>query len=106
MPTLECLDERSRSILEQLKQMTGHFDSSLNSVRESLDARDSSLEQRLEKLEADILAIKLFHAQEDGKRSIILWVGGIAFMALSSMFGAVGNIIYTWMTKPGGILGN
>lgn len=99
MPTLECLDERSRAILARLDDMSEHFDANFKELR----AESST---RLRAIEEDVYELKLRMASDDGKRAAAVWIGGVALTALAAIFGAVGNILYTWIIGPHGPLKN
>jgi hypothetical protein len=100
MPTLECLDERSRLILERLNEIDERFVKGLGEVKFCVEERNRLLESRIESIENDIIQIKLQHAEENGKKSVFVWVGGIALTALASILGAVGNAVYSWIIRP------
>ena len=99
MPTLECLDERSRAILARLDDMSEHFDANFKELRAASEAR-------LRAVEEDVYKLKLQRASDEGKQAVAIWIGGVALTALAAIFGAVGNIIYTWVIGPHGPLKN
>lgn len=89
MPTLECLDERSVLILRRLEEIKTDLE-----VRgEKLDKQLIALEQRVSKIELDL-------AGENGKKSVLVWVGGVVF----ALLGAIANMIWVWLAGPKGPL--
>jgi hypothetical protein len=95
MPTLECLDERSKQILDRLKDMDDRIAQRLASFEEGVG-------KRLSKVEEDLASIKQERAREDGQKTVTLWVGG----AVLAMLGAIGNMILVWILGPKGPLGH
>lgn len=95
MPTLECLDERTKLILDRISSMDAK-------VTKRFDEFDSAFNERLTRLEDDVDAIKLSSAREDGQKSVTLWVGGLVL----AMLGAIGNMILVWLLGPKGPLGH
>lgn len=95
MPTLECLDERSKQILSRIDDMDLR-------INRRFDSFEEGVGERLKALEADIAIIKQENAREDGKKTVSLWVGGMVL----AMLGAIGNMVLVWLLGPKGPLGN
>jgi hypothetical protein len=95
MPTLECLDERSKQILDRLKDMDDR-------IAQRLDSFEEGVGKRLSKVEEDLASIKQERAREDGQKTVTLWVGG----AVLAMLGAIGNMLLVWILGPKGPLGH
>ena len=104
MPTLECLDERSRAILQKLEEMDDRYSATHAEFRSSMQTVNKELTDRISKVEKDIAQMLLDDAHESGKKQGALWAGGIALAAFSAVFGAVGNVLYTWFIGPNGPL--
>ena len=102
MPTLECLDERSRAIIKTLDDLSETLTVQYKEIRFCIDERDKRIDVKLRQIEADIQDLKLTRAEDKGKRSILIFIGGLALTAISAIFGAVGNILYQWLTGPSG----
>lgn len=99
MPTLECLDERTRAILTRLDQMDEKFSENFHSFRLAIEDRNKIIDKRLDEVEDEILKLKLQHAEESGKKSVMIWLGTVALTAVASILGAVGNAVYNWWVK-------
>ena len=97
MPTLECLDERSRLILERINEMDAKVSEAFRDFRFAIEERNKLIEKRIDVVEADIEAIKIHQAEERGKKTVMIW-----FMtAVASILGAVGNAVYNWwLSRP------
>ena len=102
MPTLECLDERTKLVKETLDRLSETLTVQYKDIRLCIDERDRRMDAQLEKIEKDIQDLKESRAEDRGKRSILIVLGGIALTAISAIFGAVGNILYQWLTGPHG----
>lgn len=102
MPTPECLEERSMQIIASLNKMEARFISDFSELKNAIEERNRLMDDRVGKVENDVLALKLQHAEEHGKRSMMITVGSIALTALASILGAVGNAIYNWFIKGHG----
>lgn len=89
MPTLECLDERTKAILAKLEDMDERY-----------GKVHGELWSYLHELRTDIANIKEANARESGKQQGIIWAGGLALGVFSAVCGVVGNFIYTWFTTP------
>lgn len=99
MPTLECLDERSRLILDGQERMDKRFTSSFHELRLCIEEQNRLTTKRIDDLQEDIEEIKLKMAEDQGKKSMLMWVGGIALTAFASIFGAIGNAVYSWVIR-------
>ena len=99
MPTLECLDERSKAILDRLEQIDEKFSENFRDFRSTIEERNKIIDRRIDAVEADMLALKIQRAEEGGKRSMLVWMGGIALTAFASIFGAIGNAVYSWVIR-------
>lgn len=99
MPTLECLDERSKAILARLEQLDDSISKRFDTFQFAIEERNKIIDQRLSEIEDDILQLKLQHAEEHGKKSMLIWLGGVTLTALASILGAVGNAVYSWWVK-------
>ena len=102
MPTLECLDERSRTIIKTLDDLSDKISIQHQEIRAYIEERDKSIDAKLKEIIGDVQDLKLSRAEDKGKRSILIFIGGIALTAISAIFGAVGNILYQWLTGPSG----
>ena len=102
MPTLECLDERTRIVKETLDDLSDKLTEQYRDIRLCIDERDKRIDMKLKQIEEDIQDLKLTRAEDRGKRSILIVLGGLALTAISAIFGAVGNILYQWATGPHG----
>ena len=102
MPTLECLDERSRTIIKTLDDLSDKISIQHQEIRAYIEERDKSIDAKLKEIIEDVQDLKLSRAEDRGKRSILIFIGGIALTAISAIFGAVGNILYQWLTGPSG----
>lgn len=112
MPTIECLDERSKAILSSINELKANFERHHAEFKEALEDMSKALEARIESHERDtdrrlnvvtqdILAIKLEHENERGRRSVLIWAGGIMLSGFSAVAGAIGNLAYTWLIERG-----
>ena len=79
--------------------MDRRFSESFRDFRLAIEEQSRVINKRLDAVEEDILELKLQHAEESGKKSMIMWLGGITLTAFASIFGAVGNAIYNWWIK-------
>lgn len=102
MPTLECLDERTRIVKETLDNLSDKLTEQYRDIRFCIEERDRKIDAKLKEIEEDIEDLKLSRAKDEGKRSILIVIGGFALTAISAIFGAIGNILYTWLTGPHG----
>jgi hypothetical protein len=102
MPTLECLDERTKLVKETLDGLSSTLTEQYRDIRFCIDERDKRIDAKLRQIEEDIQDLKLTRAEDKGKRSILILIGGLALTAISAIFGAVGNILYQWLTGPSG----
>ena len=102
MPTLECLDERTKIVKETLDDLSNKLTDQYKDIRLCINERDRRMDAQLTQIEEDIKDLKLSRAEDRGKRSILVFIGGIALTAISAIFGAVGNILYQWLTGPSG----
>lgn len=102
MPTLECLDERSRTIIKTLDDLSDKISIQHQEIRAYIEERDRSLDAKLKEIIDDVQDLKLTRAKDEGKQSILILVGGVALTAISAIFGAIGNILYQWLTGPSG----
>lgn len=103
MPTLECLDERTKIVKETLDDLSEKLTEQYKDIRFCIDERDRRIDAKLKQIEEDIQDLKLSRAEDKGKRSILIAIGGLALTAISAIFGAVGNILYQWLTSAGPI---
>jgi hypothetical protein len=95
MPTLECLDERSKQTLDRLNDLS-------EQLMRRFDSFEAGVGKRLSALESDVAVIKQERAREDGQKTVTLWVGG----AVLAMLGAIGNMLLVWILGPKGPLGH
>lgn len=95
MPTLECLDERSKQTLSRLEDLDER-------LMRRFDSFEEGIGKRISAIEADVAQIKQERAREDGQKTVTLWVGG----AVLAMLGAIGNMILVWILGPKGPLGH
>jgi hypothetical protein len=102
MPTLECLDERSKTIIKTLDDLSDKISAQYADLRTYVADRDEKIDERLKSIEKDVQDLKLSRAEDNGKRSVLILIGGFALTAISAIFGAVGNILYQWLTGPNG----
>lgn len=102
MPTPECLDERSKAILKNLDELSDRITLQHQEIRAYIKEREQFIAASLRDIEEDVEDLKLSRAEDRGKKSIILFIGGLALTAISVIFGAIGNIIYQWLTGPHG----
>ena len=102
MPTLECLDERTKIVKETLDDLSKKLTEQYKDIRFCIDERDRRMDAQLEKIEKDIQDLKESRAEDRGKRSVLILLGGLALTAISAIFGAIGNILYQWLTGPHG----
>lgn len=102
MPTLECLDERTRIVKETLDDLSNQLRNQYKDIRFCIEERDRRIDAQMEKIEKDIQDLKETRAEDRGKRSILIFIGGLALTAISAIFGAIGNILYQWLTGPSG----
>lgn len=116
MPTLECLDERSRAILAKLEDMDEHYKATHNEFREAMRENYNGLATRFESLkvdvdarltknEEDIKQIKTDKAYDEGRRSGLMLAGGVALSGFSAVCGAIGNVLWQWATSSRGPIG-
>lgn len=104
MPTMECLEERTRIILKTLDDLGSKITLQHQEIRLYIEARDKEFSAKLKEIEEDIEDLKLTRAEDHGKRSMLIFMGGIALAAISGIFGAIGNILYQWATSAHGLI--
>lgn len=95
MPTIECLDERTRQILDRIEDMDERLTKRFDDTVKTTNTRIALLESSVEKIKIDT-------AEANGKRTVAVWVGGMAL----ALLGAVGNMILVWLVGPKGPLGH
>lgn len=100
MPTLECLEERSRRILDRLDDLDERWQENYRAIQEALEKGNQKLVSRIDAVEKDVEAIKLKQAEADGKRSVALWLGSTILVVI----GALANMLFVWFVGPHGPL--
>lgn len=104
MPTLECLDERSKNILDRLDSIEGQIKESHRQFLLALEHRDAQLTTDITEIRRDVDVLKLQRVAEEGTRKGAVWAGGLALTAFAAIVGAVGNTIWAWAIGPHGPL--
>ncbi|MFA7308410.1 MAG: hypothetical protein WC026_17265 [Hyphomicrobium sp.] len=100
MPTLECLDERTKRILDALEEMKSDFTVRFDSVDAAFSQRLTKLESEIKETKKDVIEIKLASSKQEGQKGVFIFVGGLVL----AMLGAVGNMILLWLLGPNGLL--
>ena len=100
MPTLECLDERTKRILAAIEDMKHDFTARFDSVDSEFSLRLSHLESDIRETKKDIISIKISSSKEEGQKGVVIFIGGIVL----TLLGAVGNMVIVWVLGPAGPL--
>jgi predicted nuclease with TOPRIM domain len=100
MPTLECLDERTRRILDAVEDMKSDFTARFDSVDSAFSLRLSKLEADIRETKKDVIEIKLASSKQEGQKGVVIFVGGI----ILALLGAIGNMVLLWLLGPNGLL--
>lgn len=100
MPTLECLDERTKRILDAIEEMKADFTARFDTVDTIFSQRLAKLEAEVRETKKDVVEIKLTSSKQEGQKGVVIFVGGITL----AMLGAIGNMVLLWLLGPNGLL--